>query len=181
VSADAVTTLQSGLVVAVPEVEPLVGEHRLRLDPRATLGAPAHITVLYPFLPPGDLDEHVFGRVRDLVAQVPEFSFGLTRTAWFAGEVLWLVPEPDHGFVTLTGLFSAAFPDYPPYGGQFEVVTFHLTVGDRARVPQLRAAEQAITPGLPVACVARAVTLLVEQESGQWATAATFPLAPRSA
>jgi hypothetical protein len=32
----------TGLVVAVPEAEPVVGAHRLRLDAGAALGAPAH-------------------------------------------------------------------------------------------------------------------------------------------
>jgi hypothetical protein len=175
-----VRTRQSGLVVVVPEAEPLVGEHRRRFDPRAAVGVPAHVTVLYPFLPPDQLDEGVLDRIRDLVAQVPEFPFALTRTAWFGDEVLWLAPEPDDGFARLTGLLSAEFPDYPPYGGEFEVITFHLTVGDRAPVPQLRAAERALAAGLPVRCNARVVTLLAEQESGSWRAVATFALGAAS-
>ena len=46
----------SALIVAVAEAEPAVADHRERLDRAATWGVPAHITVLYPFLPPADLE-----------------------------------------------------------------------------------------------------------------------------
>jgi hypothetical protein len=43
---------QSGLIIEVPEAEPAVRQHRERLDASAPLGIPAHITVLFPFMPP---------------------------------------------------------------------------------------------------------------------------------
>ena len=43
---------QSALLILVPAAEPAVGEHRARLDASARDGVPAHLTVLYPFLPP---------------------------------------------------------------------------------------------------------------------------------
>ena len=46
-------TGESALLVAVPAAEPAVAAHRSRLDTSAAVGVPAHITVLYPFLPPG--------------------------------------------------------------------------------------------------------------------------------
>jgi hypothetical protein len=39
---------QSAIVVVVEEAEPVVGAHRLRHDPVASLGVPAHVTILYP-------------------------------------------------------------------------------------------------------------------------------------
>ncbi|MFI7238151.1 2'-5' RNA ligase family protein [Streptomyces cyaneofuscatus] len=44
---------RSGLIVRVPEADPLVRAWRDRLDPSARAGVPAHVTVLFPFL---DLD-----------------------------------------------------------------------------------------------------------------------------
>jgi hypothetical protein len=38
------TGLQTGLIVAVPASEPVVGRHRAALDPIAAWGIPAHIT-----------------------------------------------------------------------------------------------------------------------------------------
>ena len=44
--------MPSAVVVEVPEAEPLVGAWRLRFDPVAALGMPAHVTLLYPFVAP---------------------------------------------------------------------------------------------------------------------------------
>ena len=44
-------TARSALVVAVPDAEPVVGHLMLRLDANAVLGVPAHVTVLFPFVP----------------------------------------------------------------------------------------------------------------------------------
>ena len=43
---------QSAFVVLVPEAEPWVKDLRERYDPIAAVGMPAHITVLFPFIPP---------------------------------------------------------------------------------------------------------------------------------
>ena len=44
---------ETAVLALVPEVEPVVGEHRRRLDPTTAAGVPAHVTVIYPFVPPG--------------------------------------------------------------------------------------------------------------------------------
>src|SRR3954470_1036237 len=42
---------EAALVVMPPGAEPVVKSFRDRFDPVAALGMPAHITVLYPFIP----------------------------------------------------------------------------------------------------------------------------------
>ena len=68
------TVLSSGLIVEVPEVEPAVGELRSRLDGNARLGIPAHITVLFPFVPPAEIDDGVLRRLAGIFAAVPVFG-----------------------------------------------------------------------------------------------------------
>ena len=46
---------ESGLVLMVPEAESVVRKLRYRFDPAAAAGVGAHITVLYPFVPPASL------------------------------------------------------------------------------------------------------------------------------
>ena len=53
---------RSALIVAVAEAEPLVGEWRLRYD-NALLGIPAHVTLLFPFVPAENVDEALFGEI----------------------------------------------------------------------------------------------------------------------
>ena len=46
------TETVSAVLVQVPEAERVVSRHRARLDAAATAGVPAHVTVLFPFVPP---------------------------------------------------------------------------------------------------------------------------------
>ena len=79
---------QSALIVAVPEAEPAVGALRARYDSSASWGVPAHITLLYPFLPPGAITVDVLSAIQQIVWAVPRFRLSLTRVAWFGDRVV---------------------------------------------------------------------------------------------
>ena len=113
------TATHTALIIAVAPAEPVVGGLRARLDPSASWGVPAHITVLYPFLLPDGVDERVRAVLGEVVAAVPAFDLALTRTAWFGDSVLWLAPEPAGPLRDLTAAVAARFPQAPPYGGAF--------------------------------------------------------------
>src|SRR3954470_24400900 len=68
---------RSALIVAVPEAEPAVAAHRERLDRATRWGIPAHVTVLYPFLPPHDLDQRVAAVLAAVAAREPAFDLTL--------------------------------------------------------------------------------------------------------
>jgi 2'-5' RNA ligase len=167
----------TGLVVDVPEAEAVVAAQRLRLDPSAGLGMPAHVTLLFPFVSPEVLDGSVLDAVQGALAGFAAFDYRFERTAWFGAEVLWLAPADPAPFAALAERLWAAFPDYPPYGGAFEAVTPHLTVGQGDDVALLREAERAVLPYLPVAGRAERVSLSVlSATGGRWQPAATFDL-----
>lgn len=173
---------RSALIVEVPEAEPAVSRHRERLDSSAALGIPAHITVLYPFAPPAAIGPPVLAELSRLFAAVGRFRFRLDRTDWFGRDVLWIAPGEPGRFTALTERVAGAFPAFPPYEGQFDVVIPHLTVGDGHTVPDLRAAEQAVRAYLPIDAQATAVTLMTQRVGkGPWVRAATFPLAREQA
>jgi len=168
---------ESALIVEVPAAEPAVARFRERLDSSAPLGVPAHITVLYPFLPPAEIGPPVLAELERLFAAVSSFRFRLGRTAWFGQEVLWLAPGDPGPFSALTERVFRAFPAFPPYGGQFEVVVPHLTVGDSQPLSDLRAAEESVRPCLPIDAHATAVTLIIQRPGQkQWVKAAGFRL-----
>jgi 2'-5' RNA ligase superfamily len=83
---------QTALIVPVPEAEPAVGRFRASLDRAASWGVPAHVTVLYPFLPPQLVDDQVLAALRDIVAGVPRFDIVLTHVDWFGDTVVWVAP-----------------------------------------------------------------------------------------
>ena len=178
--------LQSALLLPVPAAETAVGPHRARLDLSARDGVPAHLTVLYPFLPPALIDDAVLASAAALFVAFPAFTFTLDRVGWFGEDVVWLGPRDQQPFRALTGLACGAFPSCAPYGGRYADVIPHLTIGDQGGVPALRAAGAAVRPYLPIEAAAAEVTLMAGPPPGtpgtppgQWRQVSAFPLAIR--
>ena len=167
---------RTALIVTVPESEPAVGTHRYRLDPSARLGVPAHITVLFPFAPARDVSPDMVGRLAEIFGAIPGFEYLLAECRWFGDEVLWLAPKPAEKFRDLTERAYSAFPEYPPYGGEFDEVVPHLTVADHGKKEAMQSAEAAVRALLPIQARATAVTLIVEDDSGAWRAAASIDL-----
>lgn len=165
---------RTALIVAVPEAEPLVGEWRAKHDWSAQQGVPAHITLLFPFVPADEVDERLLRDLRDLFASRPAFTYRLPRLARFP-EVAWLAPEPAQPFNDLIDLIVSRYPDYPPYEGIHDVVIPHLTVAEGDTELQ-KEVDAALTPQLPIEAEAHIVTLIVEDASGHWHATRRFPL-----
>jgi 2'-5' RNA ligase len=119
------------VVVPVPAAEPVVSTWRERFDGSAAQGMPAHITVLYPFLPEERLSGEVLTRLRELCAGMPALDVLFRRTGRFSG-VLYLDPEPADGPRQLTLAIAEQWPEAPPYRGSFAEVIPHLTVAHGA-------------------------------------------------
>jgi hypothetical protein len=170
---------QTAVLVLVPEAESAVAEHRAHLDVAASWGVPAHLSVVYPFVPPADVDEGVLTRLRVATGAVPAFDCAFPRTEWFGDDVLWLAPEPDAPFHELISAVVAAFPSHQPYGGIYDDAVAHLTVGDRrlGSTDELTAAERAVRAHLPIrARVSQVVLLAGRPERDSWRPVAEFPL-----
>lgn len=169
---------RSGLIVEVPEAEPLVGKWRAEYDWSAQHGVPAHITLLFPFVPTESIDERLRADLGKLFGSRPAFKFSLPRVARFP-EIAWLAPEPPEPFKELTEKIVSRYPDYPPYEGIHDEVIPHLTVaeGDADLQDEVDAA---LTPELPIEAEAKEVTLIVEDEAGWWHTGERFALSTGS-
>ena len=175
---------ESALLVPVPAAESAVGQHRARLDEAARDGVPAHITVLYPFLPPAGIDKTLLAALGRVFAGHAAFQFTLDKVGWFGEEVLWLRPRDTASFTALTDLAFRAFPSCPPYGGRHTEVIPHLTIGHAGGPQALGAAAESVRSCLPIEAVATEVILMAGPRPGipgtppgQWRTIAAFPLA----
>jgi 2'-5' RNA ligase len=169
--------LQSALIIEVPEAEPAVRRHRERLDANASLGIPAHVTVLAPFMPLETIDTAVLAQIGRLFADLTRFRFQLDRTDWFGEQVLWLAPRDPAPFRTLTQRVHQAFPAFPPFEGRYDDVVPHLTIGHGHSLNELRTAEDAVQAHLPIEASVGAITLMTEQSAGgHWTKTATFAL-----
>jgi 2'-5' RNA ligase len=160
--------LLSGLIIEVPEAEPAVGELRMRLDPVAALGVPAHVTALFPFVDPASIDADVLNRVAEVARASRPFDYRFSRTGWFGDDVLYLAPDDPAPFRDLTIRLAEAFPAWPPYGGQFAEVVPHLTIGDKAGRDVLLDAERSARAYGPVAGRAERLTLMAQLPDGRW-------------
>ena len=169
---------RSGLAVPVPEAEAAVGRLRAELDGNARLVMPAHVTVLFPFVPAAALDPDVLDRVGAALAGAAPFEYRFGDTGWFGDDVLWLAPDDPEPFRALTRAVLAEFPQHPPFEGAFgDVVVPHLTVGHQRPRTALAAAERTVRAALPVTGTAREVVLLTEdQRDGRWTRRAAVPL-----
>jgi 2'-5' RNA ligase len=166
-----------GAIIVPVEVPVPVRRLRDRMDPSAAQGVPAHVTLIYPFLPPAELNDEVRATLAAIVASEPAFPFTLTRVGRWP-ELVYLVPEPDEPFRRLIARLNEAFPDYPPYGGRHESVVPHLTVAQDPRPEYLAAAEHALPALLPVRDVAREAWLIGHTASQPWHTHWRLPFAP---
>ena len=166
----------SALIVPIPEAEPAVADLRARLDRSASWGMPAHVTVLYPFLPPEQLSPQVLAAIRLIAAGVPRFYLSLDRLGWFDDRVLWLSPKPAEPFRELTNRLAVRFPAAQPYGGAFPDVVPHLTVGhDQPGLPEAAAEVEA---HLPIRARVTSLRLITgrPQPGDSWQTLTDFPL-----
>ncbi len=172
----------TALIARVPAAESLVSELRLRHDPSAAQGVPAHITVLVPFKNPAELSPHDALELNRIIAGHPSFSFTL-------GEVLrWpqttaLSPSPPAPFIELTNAIVRAFPNYRPYAGKHGEVIPHLTVADGS-TEGAESAETELRALLlkhgPVAAHCQDIEL-IENSSGAWKVIHVFRLASSDA
>jgi len=161
----------SALVVPVPEADHLVARHRPTV--------PAHVTVLYPFVPPQDITDATVVDLRAAFVGIEAFDCEFARVGWFGQEVVWLAPEPDRHFRALTQAMCERFPAHPPYGGRHPDTVPHLTVVDHrtADVDTRARTAEALAEVLPIRARIDRVRLVAGDDAiGAWRTVAEFAL-----
>ncbi|MFN2466641.1 MAG: 2'-5' RNA ligase family protein [Gaiellaceae bacterium] len=166
---------ETALVVVVPEAA-AVEPWRARFDPVAAFGVPAHVTLLYPFVPAGELDQALLADLHELFAGASPFDVCLARVERWPQEIVYLAPEPARPFAELTEELTLRYPDYPPYRGIHDEVVPHLTVGRFDGDPG--AAEIAVaelTAVLPIRARVSEARLLAQGADGRWRLHTAFP------
>ena len=176
-----IPAVEAALVILVPEAEDLVRPFREAYDPSAAKGMPAHITINYPFLPGASPSSDLEDRLRALFSRFASFPFRLEGPAFFP-EVLYLTPDPDGPFKDLAAHVWEAFPNSPPYSGEYSGTTPHLTVAqeDESHLLEYISADfrRRAEGMLPISSQARKVWLM-DNRGGRWRKRTSFPLARR--
>jgi 2'-5' RNA ligase len=167
------------LLVAVPEAEPVTSHWWPSWDPPMARGIPAHVTILFPFLPARDVSGNVLDAVGAAVAEVSAAPVTFRHVARFPRTV-YLAPEPAAPFAELVARIVARFPGLAPYGGAHDRVVPHLTVVTTADEAVLDRAAGEVVAALPLRTSLREVLLMEEMEHGGWRQRAAFPLRARA-
>jgi 2'-5' RNA ligase len=169
--------METALVIAFPEVSPVVDDWRERTSAdRTSMGTPPHVTLLSPFVPAERVDDDVLSKLKELFEATPAFSVSFIELRRWS-EMSYLAPEPPDPFCSLTEAIVQRWPDYPPYEGIHETVIPHLTVayGDDALLAEV---EADVMPKLPIEAPVTEAVLLeeLEENGGCWGERARFPL-----
>ena len=168
---------ETALICRVPEAERYIARYRERFDPSARRNVPAHVTILYPFMPPAQVDSGVIEELRAIATAVRCFDYRLAETRRFP-VALYLAPQPEDSFAALTAAVFRAFPDYPPFEGKFATVVPHVTVAhaDEAQLCEIEVELRiALASGSPLRARCSEM-VLIENSSGRWEELQRFPL-----
>lgn len=148
-------TGHSVLQLPVPALEDWVRARTAHYDAGFVSADPrfghAHVTALAPFDP--DPDEDTLAAVAAIAASTAPVAVGLADLGQFPNGIIHLVPHPDDRLRELTARLVAAFPQWPPYGGQFggpEDVRPHLTVDAASAEVDLASTARLLAGTVPV-------------------------------
>ncbi|MFE6839925.1 2'-5' RNA ligase family protein [Streptomyces sp. NPDC057705] len=163
----------TAVVIVLPDAAPLL-DAAWRIDPALVRrGVPAHVSLLYPFVPESALTGQDEKGVRSLAASFPAADLLLEELVTESGFVSVTVPELQ----PIVDAFHAQWPGSLPYRGRFGArPAAHVTVAMGADDPTASAhVRAAVGSLLPLRTRAAAVQLVVLTEEG-WRPRLTAPL-----
>ncbi len=172
--------MESGLVVTVQELEPLIDRWRLATVESAAAGGPAHVTALYPWLDAPVSDEQL-AELAGRLQECPPVSLTFDRVDRFPKGVLFLSLDDrsEREMRRLTRLLTDAYPECPPYGGEHPDPHPHLTVAC-GTPDQLDVIEPGVSgalgDSLPFTTIATEVVVMELHRDGRWVQAHRLPL-----
>lgn len=168
---------QSAVIVRI-DLRASLERIRRTYVPVARLGVPAHVTILYPFVDPVELDAGVRRRLAHAAARTVGFDVSFNTVESFP-DALYLAPTPVERFQVLSAEVLAAFPDLQPYGDpslSASDLIPHLTIASRERGWAVR---HIVGTMLPVRATVRWLTVIEEGPGGRWRTRWRVPLSKR--
>jgi 2'-5' RNA ligase len=169
-------------LIAVPELTDFTDRWRSvsfsSARPAAALTEliPPHVTVLVPWLQ--DPSPEDVQRLQDAVVDIEPFDLCFKAAGQFPNGTTWLRPEPFDQVRELVATVLVAFPECPPYGGQFPDPHPHLTISSSDRGgPGLVAEAQAALEAEEVPAVRLDdLTIWREGDDGIWQLTGSVPL-----
>lgn len=115
------------LIIPPPPVQSFAYPLREEYDSRSFKQVPAHLTLLYPFAGPDEL-EGAIPRLQRVCQDIAPFDVKLDHYGRFK-DAIFLEPSDPEPILHVYRLISQEFPEYPLYGGEHGVELHpHLTL-----------------------------------------------------
>ena len=140
---------KTGVVIPVPAVDSLLASVAARFPGVVREGVPAHLSVQYPFVAAGELDDGVAGALAKVFAEQQPMPVTFTECRRRGGFV-YLVPDPIDGLAKLTAQIRHRWPEVAPPEGLDDEVGPHVTVAMRASDQAADTIEQETITALPI-------------------------------
>lgn len=165
---------KTGVVIPVPEADALLASVAARFAGVVREGVPAHVSVQYPFVAVGQLDDRVIASLSELFAvQKPiPVTFAECRRS---GGFVYLCPDPAEDLAKLTAQLREQWPDVAFPAGADDEVGQHLTVAMRASEQAAEAIEQQVIAALPIPAELREAWLVAFES--RWTLRGRFEFA----
>lgn len=139
---------------------------------------PPHVTVAFPFLPLREVTSGVVGQLQRFFGGTEAFDFALTDIRWFDSEVVYLAPNPAAPFIDLTTRLQEIFPDFKPYGGEFDSVVPHVTLSRHGNAGDRRIVARFAPRYIPLEAEATHCWLMADHRGiDQWSIVDVFDFA----
>jgi len=150
----------------------------------AEFGVPPHVTLLYPWraAPIGEIS---LAAIRAVAEQFAPFTMSVDRIETFPKGVVFATLEPDSVLRSMIRALTDAFPDTPPFGGEFAPIgpTPHCTLA-KCGADQLDRLREELAerlhPFLPATINVGSICVEEESVSGKWSITSTVQLGSAS-
>ncbi len=108
-----------------PAIEDLESFRQRHIE-HPSKSVPLHITLLYEFFPPHQLDGSVIERLDEIVRKTPRFEFqAIPISAFPLSKVLYLTPSPMTPIEKIASSLHDEFPEWSPPSGH---PIYHMTI-----------------------------------------------------
>jgi 2'-5' RNA ligase len=168
---------QTALVLPVPAADPLLAAVAARYPDAVREGLPAHLTVLYPFVPADELDASVMQACAQIVRGIAPITVRFTRCQ-VRPELIYLPPEPADQVQRLLEEVWARWPALLPYGGKYADASAHVSIALGAQAEDQDAIVGLVEPLLPVTTQLSELHVAALDEDG-WGIRSRLPFGGR--
>lgn len=163
----------TGLLLALPELADFTARWRAtsyapdQPDLAMERRFPPHVTVLTPWVDPGDGE--ALERLRRVAASHAPLTLRFSRAETFPGStVVWLFPEPEQELRSLLLDVHEQFPDHPPYDGEHDDPVPHLTVSTDGGQQVLAEVRAALAEQGPLVVTVDRISVYARGEDDVW-------------